>query len=75
MLTTGCGGRSAARPMNRRVSLLATHVIASDSEDSLKRKNFSSGTPWEPVSQASMAKLKEGETCERVAALLALGRA
>jgi enamine deaminase RidA (YjgF/YER057c/UK114 family) len=25
------------------------HIIKSDSEESVKRENFSSGTPWEPI--------------------------
>jgi enamine deaminase RidA (YjgF/YER057c/UK114 family) len=31
------------------VSQLATHIIKSSSEESVKRENFSSGTPWEPI--------------------------
>jgi enamine deaminase RidA (YjgF/YER057c/UK114 family) len=38
-------GAAKARP----VTLLATHIIKSDSEESVKRENFSSGTPWEPI--------------------------
>jgi enamine deaminase RidA (YjgF/YER057c/UK114 family) len=32
-----------------QVSRRAAHDIENNSEDSMKRENFSSGTPWEPI--------------------------
>jgi len=35
--------------VKQTISLPAAHIVKSDSEESVKRENFSSGTPWEPI--------------------------
>lgn len=43
------GNAPSALASREQANPVAGHVIKSNSEDSMKRENFSSGTPWEPI--------------------------